>query len=109
MRAVVTRVKSASVKIDGNVNGAIGQGFLVFLGNYVLTYLPIWCIIKTSNEKGVYIMELTYTDTIYDFQGLYDNLWECEHVLETIEDADKEEEAYAGNDKRAALRHMADH
>ncbi|MBQ1918821.1 MAG: D-aminoacyl-tRNA deacylase, partial [Schwartzia sp.] len=32
MRAVVTRVKSASVKIDGNVNGAIGQGFLVLLG-----------------------------------------------------------------------------
>lgn len=39
-------------------------------------------------------MELTYTDTIYDFQGLYDNLWECEHVLETIEDADREEEAW---------------
>lgn len=39
-------------------------------------------------------MELTYTDTIYDFQGLYDNLWECEHVLEAIEDADREEEAW---------------
>ena len=32
MRAVVTRVKSASVKIGGNVNGEIGQGFLVLLG-----------------------------------------------------------------------------
>ena len=32
MRAVVTRVKSASVEIGGNVNGAIGQGFLVLLG-----------------------------------------------------------------------------
>lgn len=32
MRAVVTRVKSASVEIDGKVNGAIGQGFLVLLG-----------------------------------------------------------------------------
>lgn len=32
MKAVVTRVKSASVTIDGKVNGAIGQGFLVLLG-----------------------------------------------------------------------------
>ena len=32
MRAVVTRVKSASVEIDGQVNGSIGKGFLVLLG-----------------------------------------------------------------------------
>ena len=32
MRAVVTRVKNASVEIDGQVNGAIEQGFLVLLG-----------------------------------------------------------------------------
>ena len=32
MRAVVTRVKSASVTIDGKVNGKIGKGFLVLLG-----------------------------------------------------------------------------
>ena len=32
MRAVVTRVKNARVEIDGDVNGAIGQGFLVLLG-----------------------------------------------------------------------------
>ncbi|MEG2120248.1 MAG: D-aminoacyl-tRNA deacylase [Pseudoflavonifractor sp.] len=32
MRAVVTRVKNASVVIDGAVNGAIEQGFLVLLG-----------------------------------------------------------------------------
>lgn len=32
MRAVVTRVKSASVTIDGAVHGQIGQGFLVLLG-----------------------------------------------------------------------------
>lgn len=32
MRAVVTRVKNASVEIGGKVNGAIGQGFLVLLG-----------------------------------------------------------------------------
>ena len=32
MRAVVTRVRSASVEIGGKVNGAIGQGYLVLLG-----------------------------------------------------------------------------
>ena len=32
MRAVLTRVKSASVAIDGNVVGKIGQGFLILLG-----------------------------------------------------------------------------
>ena len=35
MRAVVTRVKSASVTIDGAVHGAIEQGFLVLLGIHV--------------------------------------------------------------------------
>ena len=32
MRAVVTRVKSASVTIDGKKQGEIGQGFLILLG-----------------------------------------------------------------------------
>ena len=32
MRAVVTRVHHASVTIDGEVRGQIGQGFLVLLG-----------------------------------------------------------------------------
>lgn len=32
MRAVVTRVKNASVVIDGETTGAIGPGFLVLLG-----------------------------------------------------------------------------
>lgn len=32
MRAVVTRVNSASVTIDGAVKGSIGKGFLVLLG-----------------------------------------------------------------------------
>ncbi len=32
MKAVVTRVRSASVTIEGRVNGRIGQGYLVLLG-----------------------------------------------------------------------------
>ena len=32
MRAVLTRVKSASVAIDGEVVGKIGKGFLILLG-----------------------------------------------------------------------------
>ena len=32
MRAVVTRVRSASVTIGGRMNGEIGQGYLVLLG-----------------------------------------------------------------------------
>ena len=32
MRAVLTRVKSASVEIDGQMVGQIGQGFLILLG-----------------------------------------------------------------------------
>ena len=32
MRAVVTRVRSASVEIAGAIHGQIGQGFLVLLG-----------------------------------------------------------------------------
>ena len=35
MRAVVTRVSSASVTIDGQTVGAIGRGFLVLLGVHV--------------------------------------------------------------------------
>ena len=32
MRAVLTRVNSASVAIDGEVVGKIGKGFLILLG-----------------------------------------------------------------------------
>ena len=32
MRAVLTRVKHASVPIDGKVHGQIGEGFLILLG-----------------------------------------------------------------------------
>ena len=32
MRAILTRVTSASVTIDGEVVGSIGKGFLILLG-----------------------------------------------------------------------------
>jgi D-tyrosyl-tRNA(Tyr) deacylase len=32
MKAVLTRVKHASVSIDGTIHGQIGQGFLILLG-----------------------------------------------------------------------------
>jgi len=32
MRAVVTRVNAAAVRIDGEVNGQIGRGYLILLG-----------------------------------------------------------------------------
>ena len=32
MRAILTRVSSASVTIDGEVVGKIGRGFLILLG-----------------------------------------------------------------------------
>lgn len=35
MRAIVTRVKNASVEINGAIHGQIGQGFLVLLGVHV--------------------------------------------------------------------------
>ena len=35
MRAVVTRVKEASVSIDGTIKGKINKGFLVLLGVHV--------------------------------------------------------------------------
>ena len=34
MRAFIQRVNSASVKIDGEIVGKIGKGFLIFLGVY---------------------------------------------------------------------------
>ena len=36
MRAVLTRVKHATVTVDGEVKGKIGEGFLILLGVKIL-------------------------------------------------------------------------
>ena len=36
MRAVLTRVKHASVSVDGKIIGQIGEGFLVLLGGLTM-------------------------------------------------------------------------
>ena len=54
MRAVVTRVRSASVVIDGEEKGRIGHGFLVLLG-----------VVLTHSEKN----QESMTDLCYFFSA----------------------------------------
>ena len=49
MRAVVTRVSSASVSIGGTVEGAIEQGFLVLLGVGPGDTEAVCCLLYTSD------------------------------------------------------------
>ena len=61
MRAVLTRVKSASVTIDGEVVGKISQGFLVLIGveegdgendfKYMATKIPNLRVFEDENGK----------------------------------------------------------
>jgi D-tyrosyl-tRNA(Tyr) deacylase len=61
MRAVVQRVKEASVTVDRQVIGAIGQGFLVYLGisqddeeadlKYMIDKIPNLRIFEDDKEK----------------------------------------------------------
>ena len=61
MRAVIQRVTEASVKIDGEIVGEIGQGFLVLIGveegdgendfKYIATKIPNLRIFEDENGK----------------------------------------------------------
>lgn len=53
MRAVIQRVKHASVTIDGSVKSSIGQGFLVLLGvcNEDTTEDVEWLVKKIANLR----------------------------------------------------------
>ena len=48
MRAVVQRVDSASVTIDGKVNGKIGKGFMVLIALTKTTPIRILTIFAIS-------------------------------------------------------------
>ena len=68
MRAVIQRVKKASVEIDGRINGEIGRGLLVFLGvgehdtdadlAYIERKTAGWRIFSDAEDK----MNLSVTD-----------------------------------------------
>lgn len=61
MKAVIQRVKYASVKIDGEISGACEQGFLILLGvqngdtkedaDKLLKKIPVLRIFEDENEK----------------------------------------------------------
>jgi len=73
MRLVIQRVKHASVKVDGELKGEIGQGFLVLLGikkgdtdrdlDYCVKKLVGLRVFEDENEK----MNLSVTDINGDF------------------------------------------
>lgn len=73
MRLVIQRVKHASVKVDGEIKGEIGQGFLVLLGvkkgdtekdlEYCVKKLVGLRIFEDENEK----MNLSVADVNGDF------------------------------------------
>ena len=73
MRLVVQRVKYASVKVDGEIKGEIGQGFLVLLGvkkgdtdkdlDYCVKKLVGLRVFEDENDK----MNLAVSDVNGDF------------------------------------------
>lgn len=61
MKAVIQRVQSSNVKIDGNIVGEIGKGFLILLGvekgdtkaeaEKLIKKIPVLRIFEDENEK----------------------------------------------------------
>ena len=87
MRAVLTRVKSASVTVDGKTIGQIGQGFLILLGitgglflirlaqlpGLVLVLLrDLLCLAASCRRQGFYLPLCIRLDALGDpFQSLH--------------------------------------
>ena len=71
MRAVIQRVKHASVTIEGSVKSSIGQGFLVLLGvcNEDTTEDVEWLVKKIANLRVFDDEEGVMNRSILDVQG----------------------------------------
>ena len=71
MRAVIQRVKHASVTIEGSVKSSIGQGFLVLLGvcNEDTTEDVEWLVKKIANLRVFDDDEGVMNRSILDVQG----------------------------------------
>ena len=61
MKAVVTRVSSASVTIDGKVNGAIEKGYLILFGLYIVFFAAsMFAFIGISKEKRMIYQRIAF-------------------------------------------------
>lgn len=71
MRAVIQRVKHASVTIEGSVKSSIGQGFLVLLGvcNEDTTEDVEWLVKKIANLRVFDDDEGVMNRSLIDVQG----------------------------------------
>ena len=71
MRAVIQRVKHASVTIEGSVKSSIGQGFLVLLGvcNEDTTEDVEWLVKKIANLRVFDDDEGAMNRSLLDVQG----------------------------------------
>lgn len=71
MRAVIQRVKEASVEIDGNIVGRIGHGFLVLLGIHRDdTIVDIsWMIDKIINLRIFEKEDGKFDESLLDING----------------------------------------
>ena len=71
MRAVIQRVKHASVTIEGSVKSSIGQGFLVLLGvcNEDTTEDVEWLVKKIANLRVFNDDEGVMNRSLLDVQG----------------------------------------
>lgn len=71
MRAVIQRVKHASVTIEGSVKSSIGQGFLVLLGvcNEDTTEDVEWLVKKIANLRVFDDDEGVMNRSLLDIQG----------------------------------------